>query len=131
MLERAKTADNDGARRLTIRQLMFAEIGVDEARLDPSASPTTHWRGTRRRVEVRFGNVRDPADITDGALRPTGEDWCVVLDYPFDEASYSPADDRARVETGGRATPRRQDDLLDAVVLLGRAQWRSRPLRDS
>ena len=98
VLERAKTADNDGARRLKIRQLVFADIGVDETRLDRQLERDYSWRGTRRRVEVRFGNVRDPADITDGALRPTGDDWCIVLDYPFDEASYSPADDRARLD---------------------------------
>jgi hypothetical protein len=98
VLERAKTADSDGARRLQIRQLVFSDIGIDENRLDRQLDRELTWRGTRRRAEVRFGNVRDPGDITDGALRPTGDDWCIVLDFPFDEASYSPADDRARLD---------------------------------
>ncbi len=98
VLQRAKTADNDGARRLKVRQLVFADIGIDETRLDGQLDREHTWRGTRRRVEVRFGNVRNPGDITDGALRPTGDDWCIVMDFPFDEASYSPADDRARLD---------------------------------
>ncbi|MGI8659918.1 MAG: hypothetical protein ACR2LH_02615 [Thermoleophilaceae bacterium] len=97
VLELAKTADKPGARRLKIRELIFADIGIDAAQLSGLEREHT-WRGTRRRVEVRFGNVRDPTDITDGALRPTGEGWCVVLDFPFDDPSYSPADDRARID---------------------------------
>ncbi|MGI8728481.1 MAG: hypothetical protein ACR2LK_00510, partial [Solirubrobacteraceae bacterium] len=98
VLELAKTADTIGARRLKLRELIFADIGIDEARLSGQLEREHSWRGTRRRVEVRFGNVRDPSDITDGALRPTDAGWCLVLDFPFDEASYSPADDRARID---------------------------------
>ena len=50
VLERAKTADNDGARRLKIRQLMFVDIGVDETRLDRQLEREYSWRGTRRPI---------------------------------------------------------------------------------
>lgn len=99
VLELAKTADKPGARRLKLRELIFADIGIDETQLSGQLEREHTWRGVKRRIEVRFGNVRDPNDITDGALRPAGDGWCVVLDFPFDDPSYSPADDRARIES--------------------------------
>lgn len=98
VIERAKIADTDGAKRLKVRELIFQAMEIDETRLSGQLERQHTWRGIERHVEVRFGNVRNPEDITDGALRPTGGGWCMVLDFPFDEASYSPADDRARID---------------------------------
>lgn len=105
IIELAKTADTRGAKRLKIRELIFQDIEIDETRLSGQLERAHVWRGIKRNVEVRFGNVRDPSDITDGALRPTGDGWCVVLDFPFDEANYSPADDRARLDDWATRNP--------------------------
>ena len=105
VLERAKTADNDGARRLKIRQLVFADIGVDETRLDRQLERDYSWRGTRRRVEVRFGNVRDPADITDGAfVRPAMTGASSLTIHSTRRLTRPPMTGRGST-TGGRATP--------------------------
>ncbi len=52
------------------------------------------WRGTRREVEVLYENVRE---MTDDRLHGRSGAWTVVLDFPFDDANFGPADDLARL----------------------------------
>jgi hypothetical protein len=99
VLDRAKTADSDGARRQKVRELLFAQLEIDDTRLPGHITTTFRWRGTTRTAEVRFGNVRDEQDLTDGGLRPSGDGWCVVLDFPFDDEGHTPSDDLARLES--------------------------------
>ena len=42
--------------------------------------------------------MRDRVRLPDASLRPTGADPKIVLDLPFDEDTYGPSDDRARVQ---------------------------------
>lgn len=63
------------------------------------------WRGTRRTVEVMFQNIREISDFTTFEAR--GDDWKVLVDFPFDQGNHSPASDRARIqeyEATGNAT---------------------------
>src|SRR5438105_1437530 len=56
------------------------------------------WRRScpRRAGRVRYGNVRE---MDDGTLTVPGRmEWQVVLDYPFDDAGFGPANDVVRVE---------------------------------
>jgi len=52
------------------------------------------WRGTKREVEVLFENVRE---LSDEKLRGRPGTWSVVIDFPFDDPRFSPADDLARL----------------------------------
>ncbi|HOX68634.1 MAG TPA: phage resistance protein, partial [Burkholderiaceae bacterium] len=52
------------------------------------------WRGTKREVELLYENVRE---MTDDRLRGRSGAWTVVLDFPFDDANFGPADDLARL----------------------------------
>lgn len=96
IIDQARSADSLGARRTKIRELLAGSL--------PGLSPNGHlpprytwvWRGSRRTVEVRFANVRDPADIPSSEFR-AGDVPRVVIDFPFDEAGRAPADDLARV----------------------------------
>ena len=52
------------------------------------------WRGTQRRFEVIFANVRE---LPDESLSTHADERKVVVDFPFDEPGNTPADDLARL----------------------------------
>ena len=85
--------DNAGNRRRLIREVLFAALGIenrDELVLYHDAT----WRGTQRRFEIIFANVRE---LPDEALSTRGNDRKVVVDFPFDDPGHTPADDLARL----------------------------------
>lgn len=97
ILAQVRHADSEGARHRQIRDLLWAEFGV----IDRGEMVTAHevvWRGTQRRVEIVFGNVRDRERLSAQEFQPS-EDGAirVVVDYPFDEGNRSPAEDVGRV----------------------------------
>ena len=52
----------------------------------------------RRTLEIVYGNIRDRTDLRDEVFEPSQDGrWRLVIDYPYDAATYSAADDRARV----------------------------------
>ncbi len=100
VVENAKGEDNDGRRRELIKDLVRDALGITER--DPDvfgvyAHPVI-WRGSRRSVDVVFGNVRDAAWLTEDHFRARPGSWRFVIDYPFDEAGHSAAEDLARVD---------------------------------
>ncbi len=98
ILDRVTHVDNPAARRLLVRDVLLRELGVR----DDGALELEHpviWRGSRRTVELVYGNVRDPADLRDEIFEPAQDGrWRLVLDYPFDAATHSAAEDRYRVD---------------------------------
>ena len=71
--------DNAGNRRRLIREVLFDALGIenrDELVLYHEAT----WRGTRRRFEVIFANVRE---LPDESLSTRGDERKVVIDFPF------------------------------------------------
>jgi hypothetical protein len=94
ILAAAADADKPGARKNTMRRLLFDALGlpVDGSIVDTDQS----YFGTKRSGRVRYGNVREMDDRTLTAA--AGVEWQLILDYPFDERGYGPADDLARVE---------------------------------
>lgn len=92
--------DNSGARRSKVRELVYQALNIDS---EPSIFALEHsweWRGRKRIADVRFGNVRDPADIPDSEFRAQGRPR-VILDFPFDDPGHGPADDLARMQELG------------------------------
>ena len=59
------------------------------------------WRGTQRRFEVIFANVRE---LPDESLSTHADERKVVVDFPFDEPGHTPAD--APPFSGYAARPR-------------------------
>jgi hypothetical protein len=98
------TEDTPGARRRLLRDLVCGELGVKAIDgVTPEFSHPREWRGRRHPFDVLFGNVRDPDELPESALRANGDTWRLVIDYPFDSAGYSRRDDIARVEGLHRA----------------------------
>lgn len=96
VISRAEHVDNPGERRRRIESLVLAELAIDvEPRLFNEY--TVLWRGTRRVVDVSFGNVRDTSTLPDDALRAPSDRWKVVIDHPFDQG-HSPLEDLDRLE---------------------------------
>jgi len=92
ILEKAKANDTHANRLRRVRELLFSELGVDNGD-ELFVIHEFQWRGTRRRCEIVFSNVRD---LPDESLRAES-DWKLVVDFPFDDEGRSPADDRARL----------------------------------
>lgn len=108
VVDRAKGEDNDGRRRELLKALVWEalDLGAD---LQGDLLGVVHhdhvWRGSRRDVEVVFGNVRDASWLTEAHFRAGPGTWRFVVDYPFDDAGRSASDDLHRL-----------DELADRLV---------------
>jgi hypothetical protein len=100
VVENAKGEDNEGRRRELIKDLVRDALGITTR--DPDVfgayAHTVVWRGSRRSVDVVFGNVRDASWLTEDHFRARPGTWRVVVDYPFDDAGHSAAEDLARLD---------------------------------
>ncbi|WP_433533780.1 BREX-2 system ATPase PglY [Micromonospora sp. CA-249363] len=107
VLATAKQYDNDGARKHLVQRLLWKQLGVPWSDSFFAEAALT-WRGSRRTIELVYGNVRDPHDIRDETFHPSDPSgWRLIVDYPFDDGTHGPADDRQRVqELSGRMNPR-------------------------
>lgn len=95
ILEQAQIHDSDGSRRKMIKDLVFDAFGIhDDGQL--FIEHRWLWRGTWRHVDVLFQNVREIDDFN--TFESQGDDWKLIVDFPFDTGSHSPADDRSRVQ---------------------------------
>lgn len=96
IIARATHVDNTGERKRLIKTLVLAELDVETDQRLYSEHPVI-WRGTRRTVDVVFGNVRDTSDLPDDMIRANGGRWRVIVDYPFDQG-HTPLEDLDRLE---------------------------------
>lgn len=89
--------DNLGERRKAIRNLVIKGLGpyVPEGL---AGEVDLVWRGTDRKVDVMFGNLRDPHDLADSTLKSTASRPKVLIDFPFDDAGYGPDADLERLD---------------------------------
>lgn len=90
----AKLQDSPGNRKRLIREMLFSALGIED-KPDLFSRYTFIWRGSRREAEILYDNVRD---ISDDRLVTSTDGWTIIIDFPFDEPRYSPADDRARLQ---------------------------------
>ena len=100
IVERAKGEDNEGRRRELLKDLVAESLGIALNRQDlQGAYPhDVVWRGSRRRVDVLFGNVRDRSWLSDEHFQAAPDTWRVIIDHPFDEQGHSSAEDRQRLD---------------------------------
>ncbi|WP_168625653.1 hypothetical protein [Cryobacterium sp. BB307] len=130
ILDRVRTEDNQQTRRELVRKLIAEELQLPPDNLVGRQLPHV-WRGHKRTVTVKFGNVRDEAEVLDSDLVHGDTEWHAVIDFPYDSGTHSPADDVARLRKlrdGGRAantiawipnflSEARQGDLGKLVLL--------------
>lgn len=134
VLDRVRGEDNSGRRRVLLRKLVHEALGV-VARQDDlggAATRTVIWRGSRREVDIVFGNVRDAGSLPEQSFDNRPGVWRLVVDYPFDEAGYTSADDVSRMDrlltSGDRHTvvwlPRFfSESAMEDLALLVKLDW--------
>jgi hypothetical protein len=95
IMEQAQQINTPGARRNLLKQLLFEAMELSDSDT-PTVEDTHTWQGTRRKGQIRFGNIRELRD--EQLLRcPDGAEWYVIVDYPFDHAEHTPDDDLERI----------------------------------
>ena len=94
IIKAARAYDRPGERQLKIKRMLLKSFGMPEQD-DMFFSHKFWWRGTQRFCDVLFENVRR---TTDEALRSGGDDWKLIIDFPFDNEGKSPQDDIDRVD---------------------------------
>jgi hypothetical protein len=99
ILAKAKSFDNTGNRIRKVRELLFESMGV-AARDDMFQTHEFVWRGSLRRCDVLYANVRE---LPDESLRaPAADDaWKVIVDWPFDDPTHTPTEDWDRLRRFG------------------------------
>lgn len=98
ILQNIAAEDTPQARRELVRRIVLDELGLADTSVLGLGRPFTRvWRGQRRTASVVFGNVRDKQDVADSTLVHRGDDWVVVIDFPYDDG-HSPADDLQRIQ---------------------------------
>ncbi len=95
VIEKARTVDQPGTRIQKVRELIFGDMGIEEKELTGLHSVKVPFRGTQRRVHLIMENIRkQPFSAFE-----SGEEWKILMDYPFDEGDHTPNDDYSRYET--------------------------------
>src|SRR4051812_27820112 len=94
ILEKARVYDNAGNRIRKVRELLFASLGVEDREELFLIHPFV-WRGSRRRCDLLYANVRE---LPDESLKAQGDDWKVVVGWPFDDPGHDPAEDHAKLD---------------------------------
>ena len=100
IVERAKGEDNEGRRRELLKDLVSESLGLELGRPDMHGAYRHEiiWRGSRRLVDVVFGNVRDRSWLSDDHFFNAPDTWRVIVDHPFDDAGHSSAEDLERLD---------------------------------
>ncbi|HET8642722.1 MAG TPA: hypothetical protein VFM37_12335, partial [Pseudonocardiaceae bacterium] len=100
VVERAKAEDNEGRRRELLRELVREALSLAGREPDMLGAyqHSIVWRGSRREVDLVFGNVRDAGWLSEDHFRARPGTWRVVIDHPFDEAGHSTVEDLARLD---------------------------------
>ena len=94
LLERARAFDNPGNRIRKIRELLFSSMGIEE-RDELFMTHPFVWRGSRRRCDVLYANVRE---LNEESLKASDGDWKIVIDWPFDDPGHDPKEDHAKLD---------------------------------
>ncbi|MDQ1293785.1 MAG: hypothetical protein QG608_1666 [Actinomycetota bacterium] len=100
VVKRAKGEDNTGRQRELLKDLVADGLDIDLKQQDLQGAYRHEivWRGSRRRVDVVFGNVRDRTWLSDDHFVAAPDTWRVVIDHPFDEPGHSTAEDLQRLD---------------------------------
>lgn len=100
VVERAKGEDNPGRRRELVKRVFAEMLGIELGTPDLLGAQVHQiiWRGSRRDVDVVFGNVRDSSWLSDDHFASRPGTWRIVIDHPFDDDGHSSAEDFARID---------------------------------
>ena len=95
IVNRARAEDSYGNRVQMIRKIVFKEaLGIDEAAFFEHDHAFV-WRGIKRKTGLLFANVRE---MSMDQLTNKGDDWKLVIDFPFDRDNHTPRDDLSTLD---------------------------------
>lgn len=101
ILKQAGREDNRGNRIRLIRDMVYTQLDIQgEDQFEQFHELT--WKNTKRTCVVIFNNIRE---LPEASLANLDERWKIIIDYPFDEATFSPKDDRQKCEAFKEAHP--------------------------
>jgi len=123
ILKAASPQDNLGNRVQVIKRHLFEmlDLGDPGQTLAGTQEATVQWRGTRRLIDVTFGNIREMAP---GLMKSSGDRWKLVIDYPVDNVP-KPADaDRKAIANFEQQNPGGTDTQLWTPAFLNDAACR-------
>ena len=96
---RAKV-DNPHLRFKTFYAVLKSELGVTGRRGfgegEAEGELTVTWRGTKRRGSLAIANVREMTNKQFKVRAGTGEEFRLLVDYPWDEGGHTVEEDRRR-----------------------------------
>jgi hypothetical protein len=97
IIANALSFDTHGNRQAEVRQLIFEGLRLGDTAtglLPPELEIV--WRGSRRRAEILFCNIREQSFET---LKGREGIWRILIDFPFDQPPHGPKDDTAKTDT--------------------------------
>lgn len=101
ILAAAQHEDNPGNQMRMVREILFNELGIENADL-MFLSHKFLWRNTHRECDVIYGNVRT---LPDTSLTANEDSWKIVIDYPFAEPGRQVKDNFAKLMDYGEKNP--------------------------
>ena len=94
IIKQAEGEDRQGNRIQRVRQMLFEQVGVQrEGEFEQSYELL--WKNTKRSCIVLFKNIRE---LSDSSLENDGDEWKLIIDFPFDEAGHGPKDDLSKLQ---------------------------------
>ena len=101
ILKQAEREDNRGNRIRLIRDMAYTQLDIQgEDQFEQYYEFT--WKNTKRSCVVIFGNIRE---LPEASLENLSDRWKLIIDYPFDETTFSPKDDRQKCEAFKESHP--------------------------
>jgi hypothetical protein len=85
--------DNMQRRRVRVRDMIFAKLGVKQTKT--GWRRTVNWCARDWEIGVVYENVRSATEQT--FRTGADEDLRLIIDFPFDEVGYNPADDEKKL----------------------------------
>jgi hypothetical protein len=94
ILKQVEREDNRGNRIRLIREMLYEQFQVKgEEEFEQYLDFT--WKNTKRTCQILFRNIRE---LPEASLENSDQTWKLIIDYPFDEVTHSPKDDRRKCE---------------------------------
>ncbi|MEO0825173.1 MAG: phage resistance protein, partial [Cyanobacteria bacterium J06642_9] len=101
ILKQAEREDNRGNRIRLLRDMVYDQLNIQgEDQFEQYQEFT--WKNTKRSCVVIFGNIRE---LPEASMENLDDRWKLIIDYPFDETTFSPNDDRQKCEAFKESHP--------------------------
>jgi hypothetical protein len=102
IIRQAEREDNQGNRIRRVRQMLFEQLGIDgEGEFEQHYNFL--WKNTSCSCDILFRNIRE---LQDSSLENHGDQWRLIIDFPFDEPGHGAKDDLSRIQSFRAAHPR-------------------------